>query len=119
MRVTDEGPGGKASSWHISQIAGGDFVYTCPPGYIAQLMQAEDRLPAFDANAINEEAPKDVIAKLMRIPYFRQAYEFDGMKPEEFSRFGAFAATAAEFAGATRKTVDFVAQAVEAEQRAA
>jgi transaldolase len=120
MRVTDAGPGGAASSWHISKIAGGDFVYTCPPGYILQLMQAEDRLPAFDAKAIEEEAPKDVIAKLMRIPYFRQAYEPDGMKPEEFARFGAFAATANEFAGATRKTVDFVAQAVEAgQQRAA
>ena len=53
----------------------------------------------------------------MRIPYFRQAYEPDGMKPEEFSRFGAFVTTAAEFAGATRKTVDFVAQSVEAAQR--
>ena len=32
-------------------------------------------------------------------------------------RFGAFVTTAAEFAGATRKTVDFVAQSVEAAQR--
>jgi transaldolase len=119
MRVTDAGPGGAASSWHISKIAGGDFVYTCPPGYIAQLMQAEDRLPPFEKSAIDEEPPKDVIAKLMRLPYFRQAYEPDGMKPEEFARFGAFVATAAEFAGATRKTVDFVAQSVETDQRAA
>jgi len=119
MRVTDAGPGGAASSWHISKIAGGDFVYTCPPGYIAQLMQAEDRLPPFEKSAIDVEPPKDVIAKLMRLPYFRQAYEPDGMKPEEFARFGAFVATAAEFAGATRKTVDFVAQSVETDQRAA
>jgi transaldolase len=117
MRVSDAGPGGTASSWHISKLAGGDFVYTCPPSYIAQLMQAEDRLPAFDAEAISEEAPAASIDKLMRIPYFRQAYEPDGMKPEEFSRFGAFVTTAAEFAGATRKTVDFVAQSVEAAQR--
>lgn len=119
MRVTDAGPGGAASSWHISKIAGGDFVYTCPPGYIAQLMQAEDRLPPFEKSAIDEETPKAVIDKLMRLPYFRQAYEPDGMKPEEFARFGAFVATAAEFAGATRKTVDFVAQSVETDQRAA
>ncbi len=56
MRVQDEGEGGTASSWHISKIAGGDFVYTCPPGYIAQLMQAEDRLPEFEASAIDEDA---------------------------------------------------------------
>lgn len=113
MRVTDEGEGGCASSWHIEKIAGGDFVYTCPPGYIAQLMKAEDRLPAFSATAIDEEPPAEVIEKLRQLPYFRQAYDFDGMKPEEFSHFGAFAATANEFAAATRKTVDFVARALE------
>lgn len=117
MRVIDPGAGQPASSWHISKLAGGDFVYTCPPGYIEQLMQVEDRLPEFDANAINENAPEGTIAKLMRIPYFRQAYEIDGMAPEEFSTFGAFAATATEFAAATRKTVDFVARALEATQR--
>lgn len=113
MRVTDEGEGGSASSWHISKIAGGDFVYTCPPGYIAQLMQAEDRLPDFDAKSIDEEPPAEVIEKLRQLPYFRQAYDFDGMLPAEFSRFGAFAATANEFAAATRRTVDFVARALE------
>jgi transaldolase len=113
MRVVDPGPGQPASSWHIEKLAGGDFVYTCPPGYIAQLMQVEDRLPDFDPNAIDEDAPQQVIDKLMRIPYFRQAYEIDGMRPEEFSHFGAFVATASEFAGATRRTVDFVAHAIE------
>lgn len=119
MRVIDPGPGKAASSWHIEKLAGGDFVYTCPPGYIAQLMQVEDRLPSFDRDAIHEEAPAEVLGRLMRIPYFRQAYEVDGLKPEEFSHFGAFVATAAEFAGATRKTVDFVARAVEQSQRRA
>ncbi len=113
MRVTDEGEGGRASSGHISMIAGGDFVYTCPPGYIAQLMQAEDRLPEFVASAIDEDAPAEVIEKLRQLPYFRQAYDFDGMSPAEFSRFAAFAATANEFAAATRRTVDFVARALE------
>lgn len=119
MRITDAGEGGAASSWHLEKIAGGDFVYTCPPGYIAQLMHAEDRLPAFDARAIDEDPPAEVIARLMQIPYFRQAYEPEGMKREEFSHFGAFVATATEFAGATRKTVDFVARAVEAARRQA
>ena len=113
MRVNDDGPGGAASSWHIEKLAGGDFVYTCPPSYIAQLMAVEDRMAPFDANAIDEDASEDLIEKLRCLPYFRQAYEFDGMQPEEFSRFGAFAATATDFAAATRRTVDFVASAVE------
>ena len=113
MRVSDGGPGQSASSAHIANLAGGDFVYTCPPSYIQQLMQAEDRLPAFDPKAIDEDASPELIEKLRRIPYFRQAYDFDGMRPEEFKNFAAFVATAAEFAAATRKTVDFVARAIE------
>lgn len=113
MRVSDGGPGQSASSWHIEKIAGGDFVYTCPPSYIEQLMKAEDRLPTFDVKAIDEDASPELIEKLRKIPYFRQAYDFDGMAPEEFKNFAAFVATAAEFAGATRKTVDFVARAIE------
>ncbi len=111
MRVSDDGE--TASSWHIEKIAGSDMVYTCPPGYIAQLMAAEDRLSAFDAGAIDEDASPELIEKLRKIPYFRKAYDFNGMTPQEFSSFGAFAATATEFAAATRKTVDFVAHVLE------
>jgi len=114
MRVVDDGT--TAHSRHIADLAGGDFVYTCPPGYIAQLMQAEDRLPPFDPNAINREPDAALIGKLRQLPYFRQAYDFDGMVPEEFSQFAAFATTATEFAAATRKTVDFVARAMEGRQ---
>ena len=114
MRVVDDGT--TARCRHLADLAGGDFVYTCPPGFIAQLMQAEDRLPAFDSSAIDREPDAALIAKLRQLPYFRQAYDFDGMAPEEFSQFGAFATTATEFAAATRKTVDFVARAMESAQ---
>lgn len=109
MRVVEH-PDGTASSWHIEKLAGGDFVYTCPPNYIARLMQVEDRMAPFDSQAIEEDVPSKVLEKLMSIPYFRQAYLYDGQRPEEFSHFGAFVATAAEFAAATRRTVDFVAR---------
>lgn len=114
MRVVDNGT--TAQSRHLADLAGGAFVYTCPPGFIAQLMQAEDRLPAFDSGAIDRKPDAALIAKLRQLPYFRQAYDFDGMAPEEFSQFGAFATTATEFAAATRKTVDFVARAMESAQ---
>lgn len=63
------------------------------------------------------DAPSAVIDKLRWRPHFRQAYAFDGKKPGEFARFGAFAATAIECATATRKTVDFVASAIERTKR--
>lgn len=120
MRVVEERPDGSAASWHIEKLAGGDFVYTCPPAYIAQLMAVEDRLRPFDPQAIDEDAPPASLDKLLRLPYFRQAYEVDGMAADEFSHFGAFVATAAEFSAATRRTIDFVSRVYEdAHRRAA
>ena len=49
----------------------------------------------------------------MRIPFFRQAYEPDGMEPHQFAQFGPFIVTAGEFAKATRQTIDFVAHVME------
>ncbi|MBD3391223.1 MAG: hypothetical protein GF418_04135 [Chitinivibrionales bacterium] len=114
MRVDKDVDPDGLSSWHIEKIAGSDSVYTCPPKYIGALMEAEDNLKPFNPDAINEEPPKDVIDKLMRLPYFEQGYEFDGMTPEEFGRYGCFVATATEFSTATRSTVDFIAQQFQA-----
>jgi len=114
MRISPPMNDGSQASWHIEKIAGGDVVYTCPPGYILELMQVEDNLKPFDPEAIHEAPPKAVLDKLMRLPYFVQGYEPDGMTREEFNKQGALVATAAEFAKATRTTVDFVAQQFQA-----
>ncbi len=111
MRV-EKDDNGKIVSRHIEDFAGSDMVYTCPPGYIAQCMEVEDEL-TFDPKAIEREVNPKSLEKLLKLPSFRQAYEFEGMKPEEFSRYGAFQATATEFAAATRQTVDFVRMVVE------
>tara|TARA_A100001391_G_scaffold95213_1_gene63054 strand:+ start:20861 stop:22057 length:1197 start_codon:yes stop_codon:yes gene_type:complete len=112
MRVEKDKDGNTVSR-HIQDFAGGDFVYTCPPGYIKQLMDVEDELAPFDPKAIEREPNKASIEKLLKLPSFRQAYEFEGMKPHEFSGYGSFQATATEFAAATRQTVDFVRSVVE------
>jgi transaldolase len=117
MRISPPTDDGSAASWHIEKIAGGDVVYTCPPKYIWELMEVEDRMKPFDPEAIYEEPPKAVLEKLLRLPYFAQAYEPDGMTREEFNKQGALVATAAEFSKATRATVDFVAQQFQAEGR--
>ena len=114
MRIETDDRTGRTVSRHIEDYAGGDFVYTCPPSYIAGLMQAEDELADFDANAIDRPPNPDSLAKLMKLPAFRAAYEFDGMAPAGFADYGAFMATATQFAAATRRTVDFVQHALEA-----
>lgn len=106
MRVEKDDRTGKTVSRHIQDFAGSDMVYTCPPGYIAGLMTAG--LEPFEPNAIDREPNKASIEKLLKLPSFRAAYEFDGMTPDQFAHFGAFKATETEFAAATRQTVDFV-----------
>ena len=110
MRISPPMSDGSLASWHIEKIAGSDVVYACPPGYIEGLMQAEDQLKAFAPDAIDEEAPKPVLEKLLRLPYFVEAYEPDGIKRVDFNKQAALIATAAEFSKAIRTTVDFIAQ---------
>ena len=110
MRISPPMSDGSQASWHIEKIAGSDVVYTCPPGYIEDLMKVEDQLKPFDPEAIHEEAPKPVLEKLLRLPHFVEAYEPDGMKREDFNKQAAVVATAADFSKATRTMVDFIAQ---------
>jgi len=113
MRVETDDRTGKTVSRHIQDFAGSDMVYTCPPGYIAQLMANDEALGPFDPKAIDREPNKASVEKLMKLPSFRQAYEFDGMRPDQFAHFGSFKATESEFAAATRQTVDFVRMTLE------
>ena len=113
MRVEKDERTGKMVSRHIQDFAGSDMVYTCPPGYIAQLMEVADELEPFDPKAIEREPNAQSLEKLLKLPSFREAYEFDGMHPDQFAHFGAFQATATEFAAATRQTVDFVRMVLE------
>ena len=103
---------GTIVSRQIQDFAGGDLVYTLPPGYIKQLMELDEGLD-FDPKAIEREPNPASVEKLLKLPSFRQAYEFEGMKPHEFSQFASFEATATQFAAATRQTVDFVRSVVE------
>jgi len=111
MRV-EKDDAGHTVSRHIQDFGGSDMVYTCPGSYIAQLMEAADQL-SFDPHAIEREPNAASIEKLMKLPSFRQAYEFEGLKPAEFAQFGSFQATATEFAAATRQTVDIVRMTLE------
>jgi len=115
MRISPPMGDDRAASWHIEKIAGGDVVYTCPPKYIVELMEVEDKLDELNPEAIYEEPPRETMDKLLRLPYFVQAYEPDGMTRDDFNKQGALVATAAEFSKATRATVDFVAQQFQAE----
>ena len=59
---------------------------------------------------IEDDVPKAVLDRLLRIPYFEKAYHEDGLTPEEFNTHTALKATATEFSKATEGMVDFVAK---------
>lgn len=111
LRVEQEG--GRTVSRHIQDYAGSDMIYTLPGSYIVQLLEVAGELAPMDPQAIAREPDPASIDKLMKLPSFRQAYEFEGMMPAEFVQFGSFQATATEFAAATRQTVDFVRMILE------
>ena len=99
---------GKKHCWHLEKLAGGDIVFTCPPSFIEGVMDTLDG--AEFRPQIDEEVPKAVLDKLLRIPYFEKAYHEDGLTPDEFNTHPALMATASEFSKATNGMVDFVAK---------
>jgi transaldolase len=99
---------GKKHCWHLEKLAGGDIVFTCPPSFIEGVMDSLDGVEF--RSQIDEEVPKAVLDKLLRIPYFEKAYHEDGLTPDEFNTHPALMATASEFSKATDGMVDFVAK---------
>jgi transaldolase len=99
---------GKSHCWHLEKLAGGDIVFTCPPSFIEGVFEFLDGTEF--KPQIEEEVPKAVLDKLMRIPYFEKAYEEDGLTPDEFNTHPALVSTAIEFSKATEGMVDFVAK---------
>jgi transaldolase len=74
---------GKMRFWDVEKLAGGDIVYTCPPYVLEPLFEFGDELQF--QNEIEEEAPGEVIDKLMKIPYCIQAYDPNGLELEQFN----------------------------------
>jgi len=111
MRVSPPIDNKKAAVWHLEKIAGGNFVYTCPPKFIKDLILNYDDLEF--RNQIEEEPPKEVLDKLLRIPYFKQAYFEDGLTADEFKNHPSLIATAKQFSDRTIGMVNFVSARLE------
>ena len=109
-----EGPviNGKMRVWHFEKFGGADAVFTCPGKYIAMVDNYCEDI-AFDAEAWREEVPEGVLEKLLKLAYFREAYEPEGLEPPQFNAHPATAATAAEFSKATDAMERFVAESLE------
>ena len=111
MRVSPPTDDKKLAVWHLEKIAGGNFVYTCPPKFIKALILNCDDLEF--RNQIEEEPPKEVLDKLLRVPYFKEAYFKDGLTADAFKNHPSLIATAKQFSDRTIGMVNFVSARLE------
>lgn len=93
---------GRMSIWHLEKLAGADAVLTIFPNIFEGFMANYADRPI--EPQIDEPVPDQVLERLLRIPYFAQAYDEKGIAPDEFASHPALVATAASF----RKSMDNV-----------
>jgi len=102
---------GKTRVWHVEKLAGADIVYTCPPKFI-NIVDEYCLEIEFDPNAWKEPPPVEVIEKLDRFQYFREAYDPEGLEPSQFNTHPSMVATATQFGNACSDMEVFVEQAL-------
>ena len=92
--------------WHLEHAAGADVVFTLPPAFLT------DFIPQCEALSLTpriwEDIPREVMARLEKIPYFTRGYEPDGLSVDEFDDLACLQSTAREFSKATDGMVSFV-----------
>ncbi len=86
-------PAGCRGAYHVTSLAGAKMIMSVGPS-IQKALGLEQQ--PYTQN-IDQEVPKDVIERLMKLDEFRRAYEPDGMRPEEFVTFGATNRTLTQF----------------------
>lgn len=102
---------GKTRVWHFEKVAGADLVYTCPGKYISMVDEYCYDIE-FDPEAWKEPVPEEVLEKLNKFQYFREAYDPKGLEPPQFNTHSSTVATASGFSNATDEMENFVADAL-------
>lgn len=102
---------GVMRTWHLEYTAGANAVFTLPPVYLTKLFTEGDHLD-FESH-IWDDIPTDVMTRLQKVPYFKKAYDPDGMTIEEFNDHAPLIATWQEFSKATDNMIAFVSEVME------
>ena len=96
---------GSTRIWHLEQLAGGEMVMTIFPNILASFIELyadRDLTPR-----IEEPVPAEVLDKLLRIPYFAQAYDQDAIPQSEYINLPGVRITGAGFAQAMQSVEDY------------
>jgi transaldolase len=89
-------------SYHLTEFAGADCVASLVPRFQQEFEETE---LSFEKR-IEAAIPTNVIERLRRVPDFVQAYEPDGMKPNEFITYGVCQRTLSQFIEAGWKLLE-------------
>ena len=92
---------GREKVWHLEHLAGGNVVLTVFPNVFEGLLAGYD--PGEIKPHIDDDVPQVVIDELLKTEYFRQAYNEDGLKPNQWISYPPVAATAKQFADSTNE----------------
>jgi len=97
--------------WHLEEKAGADVVVTCPPSFIDKVLflPGVEKI-TFEKDRILEDIPRDVMDKLMQVPYFEKGCSVDGYSRDEYNTHPALQKTAEQFSKATEEMVTFAGQ---------
>jgi len=99
------GPG-EGNIYHIEKVAGGNLVYTLNPEIIDDFMRICACKDIY--SQINDAVPEDIMEQLLKIPYFVEGYEEDGIAIEDFVNHPAFVYTRDEFSGSMKEIEEYV-----------
>jgi len=95
------GQGDGLHIWHLEQLGGADAVFTIFPNILEEFLTRYQERPL--EPRIDDPVPDEAMDALLRIPYFRQAYEEEALTPEEFVSLPGVQATGAQFSEAMER----------------
>jgi transaldolase len=93
---------------HLEKLAGANAVLTVFPNILEAFLTTYAGRPL--EPQIDEPIPAEVLERLLRIPYFAEAYAERGIAPEEFHLHPALQATASSFAESMVKIENLAAE---------
>lgn len=96
--------------WHLEKLVGAGSVLTVFPNIYEAFLSNYAGVPL--EPQIEQAVPGDVLECLLKIPYFRDAYEEKGIAPEQFVLHPAFQLTASSFAESMVKIEAFAERAL-------
>jgi len=100
--------GGMRGHYHVTDLVGGRMVLTIAPSMQTAIIEKGYTFK----RTIDDPVPSALLQEIAHVPDFPRAYHPDGMKPAEFSSFGAFVKTQGQFIENYRKLQEFIQQSL-------